>query len=192
MVQAFRRRRCLRLGYDAELAIGQELNQLLRDQYWVFHDVPFDGFNIDHIVVGRTGVFAVETKGRAKPLSKGGKAKWEVVFDGKALRFPGWIETAAIAQARRQAEALKKLLTSAVGESVPVQPVLALPGWYIKRTAPGGVPLFNGKNPGKFFHDIGKAQLPEQLTTRIVHQLDQKCRDVEPKAYGQTKQKKVA
>ena len=28
----------------------------------VLHDVPADSFNIDHVVVGLTGLFAVETK----------------------------------------------------------------------------------------------------------------------------------
>ena len=50
-----------RLGLEAEMAVGQELNQLLRHGYWVFHDLPADKFNIDHVVVGRNGVFAVET-----------------------------------------------------------------------------------------------------------------------------------
>ncbi len=30
-----------------------------------------DNFNIDHLVVGANGVFAIETKGRRKPLVKG-------------------------------------------------------------------------------------------------------------------------
>lgn len=191
MTRTFFLRRRLHLGYEAEVAVGQELNQLLRDQYWVFHDVPFERFNIDHVVVGRTGVFAVETKGRAKPLSKDGKVSWEVNYDGKRLQFPGWTETAPIQQAQCQADALRNWLTAAVGEALPVQPVLVLPGWYIKRTAAGGVPMFNGTHPSRFFRDIGKAQLPNTLIQRIAHQLEQKCRNIEPKAYGQQRAKKL-
>lgn len=191
-VRMMQKRRRLVLGYEAELAIGQELNQLLRGQYWVFHDVPFDRFNIDHIVVGRTGVFAVETKGRAKPIGKDGKAKWEVTYDGKRLQFPGWAETAPLEQSQRQANALQKWLTRAVGESVSVSPVLALPGWYVKRSARGPVAVINGSNPGAYFRKAGNANLSDQMITRIVHQLDQTCRDVEPKAYGKARQKQPA
>jgi hypothetical protein len=40
----------LRAGYDAELAVGQELDKLMREGAWVFHDVPGENFNIDHVV----------------------------------------------------------------------------------------------------------------------------------------------
>jgi len=56
--------RDLRLGLEAEMAAGQELSQLMADGFAVFHDVPGNKkFNVDHVVVGRSGVFAVETKG---------------------------------------------------------------------------------------------------------------------------------
>ena len=43
----------------------------MRDGFAVFHDVPGDkAFNVDHVVIGPQGVFAVETKGRGKPASR--------------------------------------------------------------------------------------------------------------------------
>jgi hypothetical protein len=57
----------LKVGYDAELAVGQELDQLMREGAFVFHDFPADNFNIDHVVVAAQGIFAVETKGFTKP-----------------------------------------------------------------------------------------------------------------------------
>lgn len=57
----------LRAGYDAELAVGQELDQLMRQEARVFHDLPADKFNIDHVVICPSGLFAVETKGFTKP-----------------------------------------------------------------------------------------------------------------------------
>jgi hypothetical protein len=64
-------RRLLRLGYDGEIAAGQELNQLMLDGYNVYHDFPAEKFNIDHIVVGPDAVYAAETKTRSKSRSKG-------------------------------------------------------------------------------------------------------------------------
>ncbi len=173
-----------RLGLDAELAVGQDLNQLLRDGYRVYHDLPAQGFNIDHVVIGEGGVFAVETKGRAKPLKHDNKKEWQVDYDANTLNFPGWRETAPLEQAQRQARWLSEWLSSAVGEPVSAQPVVALPGWYIKRTAPGGVAVFNGKNPGATLRAIGRASLSEPLQQRIAHQLDARCRNIKPRAYA--------
>lgn len=60
-------RRRLRLAHDAEMAVAQELNHLMLDGYHVYHDFPAERFNIDHIVVGPAGAFAIETKARTKP-----------------------------------------------------------------------------------------------------------------------------
>jgi hypothetical protein len=51
-------------GGDGEQRVGAELDQLPDGQWWVFHDVPRgrQGTNIDHLVIGVGGVFAVNTK----------------------------------------------------------------------------------------------------------------------------------
>ena len=43
---------------------------LLPDSYQVFHDVKADQGNLDHVVVGPTGVFAVETKNWAAVVTR--------------------------------------------------------------------------------------------------------------------------
>lgn len=48
-------------GAKAEQAVAKALEEL-PDDYFVFHDLEFPGFNIDHVVVGPTGIFLVETK----------------------------------------------------------------------------------------------------------------------------------
>jgi hypothetical protein len=58
----------MRVGLDAEMAVGQELDQLMRDGAVVYHDVPGENFNIDHVVIAKSGLFAIETKGRPKPI----------------------------------------------------------------------------------------------------------------------------
>lgn len=176
-------RRQYSLGLEAEVAVGQELNLLMRDGYWVFHDFPADNFNIDHIVIGKNGIFAVETKGRPKRFNPNGKVDAEVVFDGSKLTFPGWSETKPIEQAQRQAKWLQDWLTKAIGQTVNTQPVLALPGWYVKRTTQNGLPVINGKNPGKLFEKYGTQLISEQLINQIVYQIEQKCRTVAPRSY---------
>jgi hypothetical protein len=173
----------LQLGYEAELAAGQELNLLAHDGYWVFHDFPAEKFNIDHVVIGPSGVYAVETKGRPKRSSSGDNKGWEVEYDGRSLRFPEWTETAPLQQASNQAKWLKEWLSSAVGELLQVEPVLILPGWFVRRSTSEGIAVLNPKNAGGYFKRTGKQPLSEKLIKQIVHQLDQRCRNVTPKAY---------
>lgn len=184
IVRLLNKRRQLRLGFEAELAAGQELNQLAHDGYWVFHDFPADTFNIDHVVVGPTGVYAVETKGRPKRHTHGEEKGYEVRYDGKRLEFPGWSEAEPLEQAERQANWLRKWLARAVGEQVPVKPMLLLPGWFVRRTGGGGIPVFSGKEVRTYLPKVGAGTLSPIQIQRIVHQLDQKCRSIEAKAYS--------
>lgn len=186
-----KQRRNLYLGLDAEIAVGQELNHLMLHGCRVYHDFPAESFNIDHIVIGPGGVVAVETKGRVKPDKGGGNADAKVIFNGEYLRFPHWRERNPIKQARRQAVWLQKWLTSAVGQTVKVRPALALAGWFVERTKPGDVMVYNGKNPLFLTNPkiTGDALSPEMIQ-RIVHQVELRCRDVEPMVYRKEKSKK--
>ncbi|MCD6706357.1 MAG: NERD domain-containing protein [Thiobacillus sp.] len=179
-----RRRANLQIGYEGELAVAQELSQLMRSGALVFHDVPGEGFNIDHVVVSPYGAYAIETKARTKPMRDMGKDDAKVVFDGKALTFPTWQETDPLDQAARQARWLSKWLTAAVGEQVEVRGGLALPGWFVDRTGRAEVAVFNPKSTQFLLKGWLREPMPETLIKRIAHQLDQRCRDVEPALYG--------
>jgi len=65
--KSLQERHRLQMGLDGELAVGEELNQLMLAGCRVFHDVPFSYGNIDHVVVSPTGVYSVNTKMRGKP-----------------------------------------------------------------------------------------------------------------------------
>lgn len=191
IIKLFKKREKLRLGYDAELAIGQELNLLMRQGFYVFHDVNIKNtlseFNIDHVLVGKSGVFAVETKGRSKPINSDGDYEFKVSFDGDKLMFPQWEETEPIEQARRQSKTLEKWLTSAIGEPVAVKAVIALPGWFITTTKKTDIAVINGKNSDKFFNVRKEVELTEKQVNQIAHQLENLCRNVEPRAYTKPK-----
>ncbi len=179
-----KKRNSLRLGLDCERAVGQELNQLMLDGYQVYHDFPAENFNIDHVVIGTNGVFAVETKGRAKLVQ--GNVK--IIYDGQGLQFPTHYEREPINQAKRQADWLAKWLTSAVGAEVAVKPALVFPGWYIDRKKPGLL-IYSGENPRVVYKNAGGSVLSAEMIQRIAHQVEQRCRDVEPVAYQKLKSK---
>ena len=170
----------LKLGLDAEEAIGQELNYLMPLGFRVFHDIPCKDFNIDHVVVGASGLFVVETKGRSKPLEES-----EVTFDGERLQFPGWREVSPVRQVKASTRWLEEWLSSASGEQVRATSVLAIPGWYIDRkTNDCSVLTVNGKSMAGVFQTFGSRLRPETVQ-RIAHQLEERCRTVEPRAYQQ-------
>ncbi len=177
----------LRAGYDAELAVGQELDQLMRRGAFVFHDVPADKFNIDHAVVAGQGLFSVETKGFTKPKRGGGKADATVVFDGQVLKFSTWATKEPLEQAERQAAWLGKWLSSAIGASVAALPVLALPGWFADRTGRGAIRVFNGKELAGLLDARGAQSLSAEQVQQIAHQMEQRCRTVAPRYNDEAK-----
>jgi hypothetical protein len=130
IVRCRRERRHWSNGMRGEMATAQSLDRLRSQGCEVFHDVPGDRGNIDHVVVTPNAVFAVETKWRSKRGQ--GAASAEVWFDGKTLQFPGFRDTAAIEQASACAAELGRFLTGRTGEPVRVVPVVALPGWFVQ------------------------------------------------------------
>lgn len=181
LVRVLRERNTLRLGWEGEIAVGEELNQLMLQGFRVFHDFPAEGgFNIDHVVIGSRGVLAVETKTRSKPARGQGSEVVKVRFDGKALEFPRFTEEKSVDQARRQARWMAKWLTSATGEAVPVFSVVALPGWYVERTsASRDIFVVGSGEIQKSFKTLGNARLTQELIQRIAHQVELRCRTVE-------------
>lgn len=133
-VKHWNARRNARDGMAAERMAAQQLNRLIGSGCLVLHDIPGDGFNIDHVVVSPSGVYAVETKSMRKPRTSADDSHYKVAYDGRALSFPGWRTTEPIEQARRQAQWLSRCLREALNEDIPVIPAVALPGWYIEPT----------------------------------------------------------
>lgn len=123
------------LGLRGEQVVGHTLSELLRRGFHVFHDVEIDGGgNIDHVAVGPTGVFAIESKWRRKSGDR--KSRQVIRYDGKTLTFPdGQSTDRPLKQAKRQAARLSELLRPVAG-SLFVRPVLVYPGWAADRTAP--------------------------------------------------------
>jgi hypothetical protein len=179
----FRTQRSLwdyRLGFTGERVVGELLNQLLAEGFQVFHDLPFEGFNIDHVIVGPPGVYAVETKARRKPTEIKGQAKAKVFYDGAVLKFPRHQETEPIEQARLNAKTLAKWLTQSTGEHTSVNAIVALPGWWVERTGRSDVNVLNPKEIISSFPNRPVEPLTPDRIQRIAHQLTERCRMAKP------------
>lgn len=130
-------------GYHGERIVGDQLNILILEGYRVFHDLQFDGFNIDHALVGPGGVFTVETvlKRKSKTLKEN-----LVRFDGEKLHWPkGRANDLGIQTAFDRSITLRQFLSNALGGSVEVQPLLVLPGWQIETEKKGRVTILGPK-----------------------------------------------
>lgn len=129
----WKRRRHAEDGLLAERITGIQLNRLVAQGCLVLHDLPAEGFNIDHIVVSPRGVYVVETKSIRKPKHAKSGTTYHVKFDGESLRFPDFTATKPVQQAERYAQWVATQLRE-LKISVPVIPALALPGWHINQT----------------------------------------------------------
>jgi hypothetical protein len=176
----------IKTGYDAELSVGQELQQLMRQGAAVFHDIPGDGFNIDHVVVSERGVYSVETKGYTKPQRAQGTADARVVVEGATLVFPTWRSGKPLDQAQRQAEWLDKELSRLSGVVVRSQPVLALPGWFVDdKGSNSAVWVVSGRALPSLLKRRGPRTLSTDEVERIAYQIEQRCRTVAPTFGGE-------
>jgi hypothetical protein len=136
----YRNMKRLREARNGERIVAEHLNQLIGDGYTVFHDLPCGFkknkkmlFNIDHVLVGKKGIFAVETKTMRKVKGKQDRLE----FDGQHIvRFGKPLKDDPIAQAERQAQWLKHELAETTGKHFDITPVVTFPGWYIVRKTP--------------------------------------------------------
>ena len=159
-------------GRSAERATAQALASLVSKGCAVYHDIPAGKFNLDHVVVGPGSVFMIETKSRRKPAARG-KASAAVKFNGEALEFPGWRETKMLEQAHAQTRWLSEHLYRKTGERVQVEPVLALPGWYVTCSVPSpNVHVINPKMCNFMADGKGK-QIPEPQRRRIMTAIEE-------------------
>lgn len=171
----------LRLGHTAEIATANELIGLQALGYQVFHDVQADGFNIDHLVIGKNGVFAIETKGRHKrnkdlrQTNGNGSKGYQVFYKDGRLNFPSWTETKPIEQAERQSKWVSQWLTKATGAPVSSTPVLVFPGWYVTCQTKPPFPIVNHKQLVGTIPKLKTQDLTQQQVDSIIYQVAQRC-----------------
>lgn len=177
--------RRMRLAHQAELAVGQELNELARLGYRVFHDIPFDGErrHVDHVVVGPGGVFVIESKGRAHG-THGAQGGWTLRYDGESLEFPGWEERKPLLEAVTHAQRVQAWLSLVTGEAVRAQAIVVLPGWVVQRASGQGIPVLGGGEIRSYFAGVEPdPRMSDKLVQRVAYELDLRCRELAPVGY---------
>ena len=172
-----------RLGYLGERAVGEALTPLYTSGYAVFHDVPAEAggytFNVDHVAVGTSGVFAIETKTRRKGRARPGFEEHKVAYDGRQLIWPWAEDSFGLKNAEDRARWLSEWLNKMTGLGIAAQPVLALPGWFVVPKGLGPVIVVNHKQIVGAILRQPRGVLTGEQVELIARQLDARCRDVE-------------
>lgn len=127
--------RDLKRGEEGERIVASYIERdLLPHGYAAFHDILLSEggktFNIDHLLIGPNGVFAIETKNYRKPAR--GEAK--VTYDGRHVFWNHRKRGDEARQAQAVASAACEYIASLTGKRVFVQPVLCAVGWYASST----------------------------------------------------------
>ncbi len=134
-----------------------ELLRALRDKdYVTFDDLLFENFNVDHVVAGPGGMYAVETK--AYSVFGSGR----VSFDAHGLQLGGKRSIGdPLRQARGSAAKISEELERHLRRKIWVEPVVVFPGWQIEPPkSETSVVVLNDKTISEFFKSR-----PEKLST---------------------------
>ena len=174
--------RAHKFGLRGEQAVAEALSSpdVIRAGYASFHDVPGAGnWNIDHVAVGPGGVFVLETKTRAKRQATNKLPEFEAEFDGRVLQFPWCYDDKAAAQAERNAAWVREFLAGFGPKDLVVQPVVVVPGWFVRSKGNYPVKAMNAKYlAASYLPSAARRFTPDQLQTTI-RRLDERCRTLE-------------
>ncbi len=122
-----RKLRPLKLGLHGERVVGQFLEGFRSRGGRVFHDVPGEGFNIDHVLICPQGIFAIETKTWSLPWP----AAKVVNREGKLLKAGFTPERDPVTQVSAAARWLQDTLSRETGCRFEIRGVVAVPGWTV-------------------------------------------------------------
>lgn len=180
LIRDYQRIRRLKLGLACDLAVGQELERLIRPNahpFHVFHDIPTDSFTIDHVVVTPHGVFVVETRARTCAIGSDGCELNHVFVERERLRFPHWQERRPLHKTRQATQWLSQWLEKQCGLCVPVQGVLVLPGWHIDTTnAANDIRVVSGEALSCQLAGLKVGELNNEMHDKVIYLLLERTR----------------
>lgn len=126
----------LRLRLAGAMNVAHDLQSLLHRPHQsvcIFHDVPADGFTIDHVVVTEHGIFSLLVRTRQIGPEAAPNSSRRLRLEGDRLHFPDHDETRPVREAQRARRWLHERLSRDCRRDIPVQGLLVLPGWRIER-----------------------------------------------------------
>jgi hypothetical protein len=175
-VRAFRLYPQLRNARHSERGkrrVAETLDRIRSKGFVVFHDLPEDGSKIDHLVVGPTGIYSIETKAwnvigsrtidyqNENEVVLGGR-----ITDGRLLR-----------QARGSARAVHLRLKEHLHENYWVKPLLVFLGdWRVSRQAGDFAVTVMTADQLEDYFDRGQPELTRKEIAHICSHLKRSAR----------------
>ena len=120
--------RSIRVGERRERRVGEILERMKSRGFFVFHDFAGDNFNVDCVVIGPSGIYAIEIKTRSGSGTIDYRNEDELIFAGKIS------DGEPLRQARRAAYALHLQLEQYLDGRCSVKPIVVFVGkWRVNQ-----------------------------------------------------------
>lgn len=158
--------RALKLGRDGERCVGQFLERLREGGAQVFHDVPGNHFNLDHVIISPHGIYAVETKTLSKPWPKA-----TILVDEDVIQVAGRKpDRDPVVQVTAAARWLEATLAESTGKRFAVRGVVVYPGWFVEQRSDfGSVWVLEPKMLPGFIEREPKSLAPTDVALAAFH-----------------------
>jgi len=124
--------------------VHEALNEMTVEKYMIVEDMELDGLPLDHVVIGPSGVFLLETQTvmqHRSPFESGDA--YQASYDGRSMVFRRRRINGSLDGVRKKGAKLAEWLFEKVGEEIEIKSVLVVPGWRIERFGQGMVRVAN-------------------------------------------------
>lgn len=130
----------VKLRRDANIAVGHQLQRLSTGVGRTYHDVETSSGIVDHLIVGKSGAYAVSVF--AMPKAKNG----DVRLSNNDLIFEPTDKTQSIVATNANIASLEREFRRLLDHRVRIRSVIAIPGWIIGEQSSEEHLLVNEKN----------------------------------------------
>jgi hypothetical protein len=160
--------RQVRFLRDANIAVGHSLQQTATGHGRVYHDVPTSAGVVDHVIVGRGGIYAVNV------VAHRALRRETVALSDHELCFKPDGHTIPLADIAAKTTKLEQELRDLLKNAVRVRSVIAVPGWRAESQSNEGhlvvnertLPMLRGwRDEADYLMDEDVEALQEHLTT---------------------------
>lgn len=168
LVRTIREWRQIRFLRDANIAVGHSLQRIATGHGRVFHDVVTTAGVVDHVIVGQSGVYAVNV------IAHRAMRRESVQLSDHELRFKPDGSTVPIADIAAKTTKLEHAFRDLLRNSVRVRSVIAVPGWHAESQSHEGhlvvnertLPMLRGwRDEADYLMDEDVQTLQQHLTS---------------------------
>ncbi len=152
-------------GIEGEIYIGTLLERFRSRGAEIYHDIAGEGFNVDHLIVSRKGIYMIETKNWTK---KDDDAR--IHFDGVAITANGYRSEEVLERVAAYEEWLNDLFCRLTSKHWEIQKVVLFPNWYVENSSANDTWVLNEKAFMKWF-DNAEERLDEADYKLLVSRL---------------------